>query len=61
VDIPKFKIIPNWQQLKLKCNHCGTTKSVKYDQCGEPHCNICVVTQGDHINNPNDYVINNYD
>lgn len=25
-----FEIIPNWQDMELTCEFCGTTESVKY-------------------------------
>ena len=49
-----MKIIPNWQEKKLKCYFCGETRSVKYlveefdrFQADEPFevcaCNKCAL------------------
>lgn len=53
-----MKLIPNWQNKRLRCHFCGTTRSVKYtvkvfdpvvsnqttDVCA---CNMCALKHGD--------------
>lgn len=46
-----FSLIPNWQELKLTCDFCGTTESVKYritDRYPTTYyaCNRCVLLRG---------------
>lgn len=42
----KFSLIKDWQNKGLKCNFCGTTKSVKYSVSMNGavvcSCNKCV-------------------
>jgi hypothetical protein len=43
---PEHRYIPNWDKLNLKCNICGTTKSVKYQLAnGQTICNLCALKE----------------
>ena len=44
-----YSLIPFWQIMKLKCDHCGTKTDVKYrskekNRGGKNLCSICAET-----------------